>query len=180
MQCYIQKKFWEHWFQLGVLRCPQLSECNVNTSTGFNAFLLCNICKHFLTLFDGKIFFFISLFNVVFLENPKNSIISSIFCTFFYQQHYILLTFQPLCICTFSDPVQFSFYNQTQEGSQLQLKIYKKKENSPLDHFRGHFFGWPQQFLHGKMTWQTVGQPWWHHGEVVITTLRKSWGKSCS
>ena len=179
MQCYIQKKFWGHWFQLGVLRGPQLSECNVNTLTGFNVFLLCNVCKHFLTLFDGKRFFFISLM-WFFQRILKNSIINSILCTFFYQQQYILLTFQPLCICTFSDLVQFYFYNQTQEGSQLKLKIYKKKENSPLDHFRRHFFGWPQQFLCGKMAWQTVRQPWWHHGEVVITTLHKSWEKSCS
>ena len=75
-----------------------------------------------------------------FFREPSKAALLTAFCVhFFYQEQNFLLTAKLFCSClsTFS----YAAYSYTQDGSLLNLEIYKTKRNSPLD----HFFGCPQQ-----------------------------------
>ena len=76
-----------------------------------------------------------------FKRTLKNSIINSFWYMFFYQQESVLLTTKLFCLhlLTFSEVVWSYFFNRTQDGSLLNLEIYKIK-NILLIIF-GTFFG---------------------------------------
>ena len=65
------------------------------------------VFRLYLTLYEGKRLFLISVFNVVFLEGPKKQQKKPFLYMFFYQQQNFLLIMKPFCLrlFTFSDAV---------------------------------------------------------------------------